>query len=179
MKTFFTYISIIGLLILSNILFAADPKVTFSPDGKKMIYPDKDGIPDADISGIVIELTNVPPEAQFMVGKVFRGYFSHMLAPKASIVGYLILTKWSADSLEFFTSKSRSRSPALNYTIVCPPKLTSDFSCRHRDNATNDALGKINYRFSIKDNKPLLETSDGGSLTFEEVARLPETLLRK
>jgi hypothetical protein len=153
-------------------------KVTFSADGKKMIFPDKDGIPDADISGIKLELSNVPPEAQFMVGKIYRADIKHPLARRAVMVGYLFLVKWSDQTVDLHLSKSRTQLPAMSYIVTCTPKGSLDFSCTHKEKSVQDSLGPVKYHFTIKDKKPVLEANETVG-DYEEVGVLPESLTRK
>jgi len=168
---------ILGLFAICPV-FATAQKVTFSADGKKMIFPDKDGITDADISGIKLELVNVPPEARFMVGKIYRADLKHPMVKGAVMVGYLFLVKWTPETIELYLSKSRTRLPAMSYVVSCLPKSTLEFSCTHKDKTTQDALGPVTYRFVIKDGRPILEANETVG-EYEEVGVLPESLTRK
>lgn len=169
---------ILGLFAICPV-FAAEPKVTFSADGKKMIFPDRDGIPDADIAGITLNLTDVPPEAQFMVGKIYRGVFTNPKYRQPVGIGYTFLMKWNKDTMELFLSKTRSASPAGHSAVSCLPTFAPDFSCVHKSLAEKSPALPYAFRFSIKKGKPLLEISDGTEIEFQEVGVLPDTIAHK
>jgi hypothetical protein len=168
----------LGLFLVYPV-FAAEQKVTFSADGKKMIFPDKDGIPDADIAGITLNLTDVPPEAQFMVGKIYRGVFTNPKYRQPVGIGYTFLMKWNKDTMELFLSKTRSASPAGHSAVSCLPTFAPDFSCVHKSLAEKSPALPYAFRFSIKKGKPLLEISDGTEIEFQEVGVLPDTIAHK
>ena len=175
-------ILLIALLLVSfsvSMIFGSDDKVKFSADGKKMEFPDKDGIPDADISDIVFDLKNILPEVQFMKGKIYRGWFSSPLYKSARWVNYIFLTKCDTEAIEFFLSMAGTRGKqGSHYTLTCPPRLTSDFSCTLKDRVGTSKITST-YRFTIKNGKPAIDSSSGNSAEYEEMGVLPGNVLHK
>ncbi len=147
------------------------PKVVFSEDGKNMrLFP---GPREVDISGVKLDLVEVPTDFQFLAWKVYRGNFRYK--GRASTVSHIFFSKWTRETVEIVLHSDSAR--VNDYCVLsCPPAVTADFACV--------ALwkgGKLptTYRWSVNKGRPVLEASDGYSAEFEQVGILPDTLLER
>jgi hypothetical protein len=159
------------VVIMSCSMVMAADKVTFS--GGKIIFPDVDSIPDANIADLTFNLDKVPAELKFMVGKIYRGQGKN---PRLRVPGtkqYIFLYGWTEEKMTFLAARSsHSKVPAKVYTLTCPSKLSQEFNCI-------DDEGQSVYRFSVQEGKPVLDATNGGMVIFEEVALIPSEILKQ
>ena len=178
-------VSFMFLTMLTSPLYPGEYTATLSADGKKITFPPKQGVLDLDISGITLELTDVPPEAQFMVGKVYGGHFRHARYRGEGNAAYIFLLKWNAATNDIFLSRAESPRgaslyiPAKHVVISCPPRFTEDFSCVQQGKTDKSAADFYTFRFSIKNGKPVLDVSGGSYIEFVEAGVLPDQIAHK
>jgi hypothetical protein len=149
--------------LTTGVAKAADAWVSFSPDGKKMIFKD---VPDADMPTIA-PIENFPPEAKLYANKVWRGQFTKPVPnrPMGEAKGgifYAIFTKWDKDSIILFLGGKNSG------TIVCPTDRLNEFSCSRTSTGVSNT-----YKIEFGPQNFLLKASDGFMAKFEEVSVIP------
>lgn len=127
---------IIAIFVFS-ITTAAQAQVTF--DGKMLHFPEKEGISPADISNVQFDLSGIPADKQFVVGKVYRAQFArekHGRNQGAAVLGgakYAVFTKWNANGVEIFYWKYP------NPFLDCVPD-NDKYKCTMRGSKTGNFL---------------------------------------
>jgi hypothetical protein len=147
--------------------FDATAGDTISFSGGRIIFPDQDSVPDANIADLRFNLDKVPPDLKFMVGKVYRAEGRTTRYQTLRTKQYIFLYDWTEEEMKFLVARSRgAKIRAAVYTLTCPSRLSQKFNC------TNEA-GRTISRFSVQGGKPVLDATTGGTFIFEEVAPIP------
>jgi hypothetical protein len=165
-------VMLVILAVFSSVFaHAGNSDVRF--EGPIMKFPTADGRPDADLSQTHFDLQAVPPEVQFMVGKVFKGQFVKTTRQRnLGAIWYAFLTEWNQQiALSVYAWNPWNPGKGnLRYKVVCPANAlaSGDFVC------TN---GFSNWKFYIRKQKPTFLASDGQEIELDEVATLPREIM--
>ena len=102
-----------------------DKDIVVTIAGSVVKFDPRDNVPDVDLSKVTFDLAAVPPEAQFMVGKIYRGQ-SERNGIKGAL-WYFFLEQWNKDGAVFVVSQWSGNGNVFVFRNACPAfKLTED-----------------------------------------------------
>ncbi len=140
---------------------SADSKVTFSADGKKIIFDD---VPDMDLSNKALDFDRIPDQYKPWIGKVYRTDMELHSGRKGSR-HYIFLTRGDEKNIEFIDSFTSGRGGAKVEVLTCRVvEGQAGMRC------VRPGMG---YKLTSYGGKPHLAADDGWAGTFEEVATMP------
>jgi hypothetical protein len=158
-----------AFVLLTGLAQASNGDVRF--EGTIIKFPTAEGMLDRDLSGVRFDLRAVPPEAQCMVGKVYRGQHVKNARNKSlGAIWYVFLTEWNQQAV-FYISQFASGYGSTVYKVFCPANILNNDEFLCRSGGTN------NWRFYIRKERPTFLRNDGYELELEEVATLPQEIL--
>lgn len=170
----------IGLFAFFSIFTAAttaSTAETVTYDGKMLYFPPQEQLAPADITWLGFDLANVPPDMQWLIGKVFRVQFK-MRSTRTSKLGarrYVIFTKWTREGkIEIFWYPAGQKGD--RHYLDCDPIAgdSNGYSCKVRGRTLGNG-----YKLWIKNQKLDIQADDGAPAdsevvyTFEKMPSLP------
>ena len=149
-------------------------------DGSVLKFDPRDDAPNIDLSKETFDLTGVPPEARFMIGKIYRGQFkANRRQLYTGAIWYFLLEQWSKDDAVFVVSQwsgGSGKSKILRNTCSSF-KLTDDQFASPKCIAGNVGNG---WKFiDTKRGAFVFAADDGYEIEANEIGALPPEVLTK
>ncbi len=158
-----------------------DKDIVVTIAGSVVKFDPRDNVPDVDLSKVTFDLAAVPPEAQFMVGKIYRGQ-SERNGIKGAL-WYFFLEQWNKDGAVFVVSQWSGNGNVFVFRNACPAfKLTEDRFApdtpKCRSGAGNVGNGWKFFR-NAKRGVLVFGADDGAEIEADEVGTLPPEMVTR
>jgi hypothetical protein len=152
----------------------ADWAIVF--DGNKMLFPPKDVLPPADISEAKFDLSGVPDDRKFLVGKVYRAAFGKGGIPIEGAVNYFFLTQWAKEKIQLFywpiSLRSLEKYPTARPLTDCAPVSATEYSCTLRGMPEG-----IRSKVIFRDQKISVISTSATEADLIPVGEIPESIM--
>jgi hypothetical protein len=163
----------LALSIFTTAIMAAE---TATFDGKMLYLPPEERINPVEVWRLGFDLSGVPKDKAFVIGKVFEVQFKNVRAEaqghsKVGAHRIAIFTKWNHDGIEIFWYPTGQKGD--KFYLDCNPVGVNDdngytrYACNVRGRtAGNGYVLKINEQ---KDQKLVIQADDGAPAYSSEV----------
>jgi hypothetical protein len=158
---------VIGIGLFLSVFTTAEAQVAF--DGKNLVFPRGACLSPVDVSSLKFDLENVPPDKEFVKGKIFEFKFTTNRY-KSMFLGnrYAIFTKWTGNKIEMFFYPVSPKTPDDKPFLDCTLGNNGEYACAVRGCTTGS-----NYRMVFQELTIRITADDGNEAYSEAVGQIP------